>query len=241
MLKLYKYLSPDRVEILQNCLTRYTPPGALNDPFEMRLAPWFKSLFPPNAVHRYSGKIANVTKITEWMEKDFHKGLLVFCLTERNDNHLMWSHYAANHQGFVIGFNSEHPCFNERRGPHDEFRHLKKVEYRNIRPNQAKDYSVVDVLLTKSKEWEHEQEWRIFRMAKDADEVKDPDAPYPVYLFRFPPEAIVEVILGRNMSEENREGILSIVKNSSHLHHVSLLQACLVDEDYQIRFKKITL
>lgn len=112
MLKLYKYLLPDRVEILQNCLTRYTPPGALNEPFEMRLAPWFKSLFPPNAVHRYSGKIANVTKITEWMEKDFHKGLLVFCLTE-------------------------------------------------------------------SKEREHEQEWRIFRMAKDAAEVKDPDAPYP--------------------------------------------------------------
>lgn len=33
---LYKYLHPDRVDILKNCLIRYTPSQAFNDPFEVK-------------------------------------------------------------------------------------------------------------------------------------------------------------------------------------------------------------
>ena len=33
---LYKYFGPDRVSVLQNCLVRYSPLGAFNDPFEGR-------------------------------------------------------------------------------------------------------------------------------------------------------------------------------------------------------------
>ena len=31
---LYKYFGPDRINVLQNCLLRYSPLGAFNDPFE---------------------------------------------------------------------------------------------------------------------------------------------------------------------------------------------------------------
>lgn len=33
---LYKYLAPDRIDILQKRRIRFTPPGAFNDPFEFR-------------------------------------------------------------------------------------------------------------------------------------------------------------------------------------------------------------
>ena len=33
---LYKYLAPDRIDVLQNRRIRFTPPGAFNDPFEFR-------------------------------------------------------------------------------------------------------------------------------------------------------------------------------------------------------------
>lgn len=33
---LYKYLTPDRIDVLQNCMVRYTQPGAFNDPFEVK-------------------------------------------------------------------------------------------------------------------------------------------------------------------------------------------------------------
>jgi hypothetical protein len=39
---LFKYLRPDRVDVLQRCEIRFTQPGALNDPFELR--PQFEEL-----------------------------------------------------------------------------------------------------------------------------------------------------------------------------------------------------
>lgn len=36
MQMLYKYLHPDRIDVLQNCLIRFTQPRAFNDPFELK-------------------------------------------------------------------------------------------------------------------------------------------------------------------------------------------------------------
>ena len=41
-MKLYKYLRPDRIDVITNLELRFTQPGALNDPFELR--PQFQSL-----------------------------------------------------------------------------------------------------------------------------------------------------------------------------------------------------
>ena len=45
---LYKYVIPDRIDILNNRYIRFTQPSALNDPFE--LLPMFEELFPENIV-----------------------------------------------------------------------------------------------------------------------------------------------------------------------------------------------
>ena len=44
--KLYKYLAPERIDILKNQLIRFTQPSALNDPFELQ--PMFEELFSEN-------------------------------------------------------------------------------------------------------------------------------------------------------------------------------------------------
>ncbi len=44
--KLYKYVIPDRIDILKNQLIRFTQPSALNDPFE--LCPIFDKMFSEN-------------------------------------------------------------------------------------------------------------------------------------------------------------------------------------------------
>lgn len=41
---MYKYGTPERLDVLRNALIRYTQPAALNDPFELR--PFFDSLVP---------------------------------------------------------------------------------------------------------------------------------------------------------------------------------------------------
>ena len=35
-MKLYKYLPPERIDVLTDCRIRYTQPGAFNDPFEVK-------------------------------------------------------------------------------------------------------------------------------------------------------------------------------------------------------------
>src|SRR5260221_496044 len=45
---LFKYIRPDRIDVVEGCEIRFTQPGALNDPFELR--PQFESLIAEAAV-----------------------------------------------------------------------------------------------------------------------------------------------------------------------------------------------
>ena len=47
---LYKYVHPDRIDILKNFQLRFSSPAALNDPFEMK--PVIASLAPSNEILR---------------------------------------------------------------------------------------------------------------------------------------------------------------------------------------------
>lgn len=42
-MSIYKYLAPDRIDVLRNARIRFTQPNALNDPFELK--PFFKTIF----------------------------------------------------------------------------------------------------------------------------------------------------------------------------------------------------
>jgi len=93
-----------------------------------------------------------------------------FCgLSETPDNVLMWSHYAANHTGIVLGID-----FSEMVGTH----HLQKVNYVSDLPKfdpvklalfMDGDDSQVDYLFkdlsVKSADWSYEREWRIWLKA----------------------------------------------------------------------------
>ncbi len=51
----------------------------------------------------------------------------ILCFTEKNDNLLMWSHYANSHKGFVLEFYPEHQFFDRRKNDHQLAEHLRKV------------------------------------------------------------------------------------------------------------------
>jgi hypothetical protein len=54
----------------------------------------------------------------------------ILCLTERLDDILMWSHYAENHTGFVIGFDTEKTAFFKHKSDEPgEIGELRKVNY----------------------------------------------------------------------------------------------------------------
>jgi len=141
---LYKYLPPERIDVLENMGLRFSPPSQFNDTFDTHyLVPKSQGL---------TGKAARSM---------LKNRLGILCLTERPNNHLMWVHYASNHTGFVLGFNARASFFQENN------RVLRKVVYQNA----PKVLSEADasVCFYKSDEWTYEQEWRCVREFQNAE------------------------------------------------------------------------
>lgn len=141
---LYKYLPPERIDILENMQLRFSRPSEFNDTFDTQY-------LVPRA--QGSKGIADRFKL--------RNQLGILCLTERSDNHLMWVHYARNHTGFILGFNAKASFFREND------RKLKKVIYQN-RPQVLLDADI-KACFCKSDEWEHEQEWRCVRRFQSSE------------------------------------------------------------------------
>jgi hypothetical protein len=129
----------------------------------------------------------------------------VLCLSSAWDSAPMWSHYSADHSGFCIGFESSDPflgnfLFGMTTGP-------VAVEY-------VSDPLVVNALefferqrlryFRKELAWSYEHEYRVLKWLPDANQVLDVK-PWPIHLFRFPPKAIREVILGYAMQRDVQE------------------------------------
>lgn len=87
-------------------------------------------------------------------------------LSETPDNLLMWAHYTAEHSGFVIGFDVDHPSWKaleETRG--ERATSPVRIIYSAERPKRAtlKDVQPTDIWSIKSGEWKYEREWRLTR------------------------------------------------------------------------------
>ncbi|MEQ8909388.1 MAG: DUF2971 domain-containing protein [Vicingaceae bacterium] len=91
-----------------------------------------------------------------------------FCsLSETKDDIKMWSHYASNHKGFVVGFK-----FTKNQIDHhfQKVRYVNKVPQLNVRKfaefmngkYHHLSYLLSDVSV-KSTDWKSEKEWRIWR------------------------------------------------------------------------------
>lgn len=176
-------------------------------------------------------------KITQLMSSTFDKALGAFCLSEVPDSLLMWSHYGASHAGFVLEFDARHAYFHQQKGPDDEFRHLRRIEYREARPSaNLTDFDGVDVFLVKSGHWAYEREWRIFRALEEADLVI-PAEPYIFHLFRFPPDVLRSVILGARATNETVASVQEVLRANSELKHVRLRRARADESHFLLRIE----
>lgn len=147
-----------------------------------------------------------MTATSQSLDRVFNQSVGIFCLSELSDSLLMWSHYADNHRGLVVGFDSEHAFFSKRRSEEDEFGFLRQVEYSRERPKVIlADTSSSVWFQTKSADWSYEREWRIVRVLSQAEH-RIEVAPFPVCLFEFPADCVLEIILGmRSTAELSKE------------------------------------
>ncbi len=139
---------------------------------------------------------AAIQKLSPLIDGFFNQNVGVLCLSEVRDSILMWGHYTHNHRGFVVGFDSDHPFFCSRRSSEDEFGFLRRVDYSSRRPEvMLTDTESPVWFSTKSEQWSYEKEWRVVRLLSEAQHRID-GSPFPICLFEFAPDAVLEIIVG---------------------------------------------
>lgn len=157
--------------------------------------------------------------------QDASKLIVVLCLSSVNNSIPMWSHYGNHHKGIVIGLNANDPCFGFGSG-------IQKVLYRSRRvavdPLGELSSALIakkagEIILTKSKEWDYEQEYRISFPKRDVIGHADHDGQI-THLVDIWPQVIREVILGCCISTEYERQVREILR-LRRFSHVALLRA----------------
>ena len=187
---LYKYMPAqseealERLEAILRGRIYYSSPASFNDPFEMSamfdapsqdevmaLLDETGSLVDLHVSKSARAKIYQQVQATlgtkrvvsrEWIES-----VGVLCLTTSPDDLLMWAHYAQNHTGICLGFDSGFEPFST----------AQPVRYQEGRARVApldtasREQQLVEkVLFVKSPHWRYESEWRCIKRPVREDE-----------------------------------------------------------------------
>lgn len=164
---LYKYLDAQGAEtMLRNGNLQFTNATRLNDPFDCHPGLIDFSKISPEQAQPW-GREDTLSLKAHPYERNRERAWIC-CLSKINNSLPMWTFYAKNHTGVCIGLDIEKvkPHIHYMLGTM-VFNDCWDVEYRDViekpdffkRDNQ--DFFMYQIL-TKAKEWEYEQEVRMF-------------------------------------------------------------------------------
>jgi hypothetical protein len=124
----------------------------------------------------------------------------VACFSRKNDDLLMWSHYADGHRGFCLEFDGTlEPFFLARQVKY--LGEIPKLNPIQILTNSEKDHLFEVLKLTKAQCWSYEEEWRLCH--------KEANRPYGYHY-----DALTGVYFGAAMPPASREIIALILQGS---------------------------
>ncbi len=250
--RLFKYRSIDSLGLRQLIVEKkiwLSSPTNMNDPFDcwpsfrpmssltrkQFLDDWARNTslpFPPSALPEVRRRLeaTQPENCLEVITRETVATMGIYSMSATRENLLLWSHYADQHRGFCIEFDSEGPS-----------RHVISdavgVEYQSDRPVLGRfdvdrltrlpgDVSVADkVLLTKSADWQYEREFRVIEPGSDRYLDLDEDSVAAFYVGARANDRTVEHI--RDLISEGRRNI-------------PLYRARLSDREYRLDFIAIT-
>jgi len=151
-------------------------------------------------------------KYLEDFEKDtcerLNEQFGIACLSKKNDNILMWSHYANCHTGICLGFN-KYKLFYDTEAV---FKHVKYSEDLPMLSLFEDVYTYYSKLIgTKSILWDYEKEYRLSKTN------------FANQIAKLQKQTIEEVILGAKMDQNIKFNIIDYIKEN--LPHVKVYDA----------------
>lgn len=224
---LYRYRSLDgaskaRVrDSILNSIHYFSSPKAFNDPFDCRPVFQFNAT-KAEIIKYYEGVIArqaphlsreqrrteartrmadpridprnpkNLENFYQLYDQMVTSKIGVLCLSACSNDILMWSHYANSHRGICLQFYAQGNTFETS----------QPVRYKEMRPavnpvSQSHDEMLDHAIFTKADHWKYEQEWRLIQYKKQG-----------AGIYSTPSEALVGVILGAQILDEDKRDVL---------------------------------
>ncbi|MBL0883576.1 MAG: DUF2971 domain-containing protein [Chitinophagaceae bacterium] len=206
---LYKYrpLNENTDKIFTESSLWFSSPLDFNDPFdcqheldtnntEEEIIEYLKAQdgVPQETIILAAKNMMSDPKRWEELNKDIIQKKInetgILCLSKKNDDILMWSHYSDCHRGIVLGFDLSQDL--------DFFAPVISIKYEKEYPvyNYLRDKNkFADILIRqKSDHWSYEQEYRVVKMNQTG-------------AVKFKKETLKEVIFGCKCKNEEIERI----------------------------------
>lgn len=172
-------------------------------------------------------KLKSLTNKDELIKtyNNFVSKIGIYCLSEKNDDLLMWAHYSDAHRGLCLEFEA----FTEGSFFWEAFSVIYQEDYPIVnimRIEKADEFR--KALLTKSTHWDYELERRVLKMENEGGPG----------VYNFPPERLTGVIFGALMEDRDKETVKSWIK--AYPSEIAIYQAALNGQKYQLDVNKIT-
>ena len=168
-------------------------------------------------------------------EHRLNEKLGILSLSRRSNSIVMWAHYAANHTGFILGFDQRHAFFQRQSDDYSDIGALQDVEYsaERLKVPMGEIRGQPRLFLRKNIDWIYEAEVRLIRCLEKAAERIDTKS-LPVCLFDIPKDCITSLIFGLDCPEDQRIAITGKIRMDADLKHVHLHQARLDKHSFSI-------
>jgi hypothetical protein len=248
----YKYVTPERVDVLTTGRLRFTQAAALNDPFEThpcltllresfeerarKLVDSVQGRF--NATSIVAGRIMIPKKVRDGSPSSsaiWPKSILCSVSQEKGVTYLsglIMPTLIADSSLALIPIPFFHREKPRTMTPLDEVRYSNKrpvmPPFEEITPENVHQL----VFLTKSEHWAYEEELRMFAQPRTANGVETDSRGFNIYLFDLTTDIVVEIIFGLLMSPNIKHEIAAIVEN--RYPDIELYETTLNETDFDL-------
>ncbi len=252
-MKLYKYYSlskRDRVEdLLKKRMIFHQNPSKFNDPFEMEhraitseklitsLEHQVRQEFPQYTNEQFDEamKIAKANfaaneDLAEVRVKDFinRKEFIeptVACFSAVRDSLLMWAHYASDHKGVCLEFDTDLCGLDGDLYEVSYSEDLPIIDIYEFISRAAEDRDVKkESILTKSKDWSYEKGYR--SISFDANKYKE-----------FNLQGLTGIVLGARIDSDNKKWLFDLIKEENI--NINIEQASTSKYKFELVFSKV--
>ncbi len=181
----------------------------------------------------------NVYKVGQELISLLGDNFGVLSLSRTETSLLMWSHYAEEGKGIVIGFDENHTFFRQRDMKGNTIQPIPvvySVKRSQIVPGEERYYE--KLLCEKPLDWAYEEEERLFRtfLSKEGAIGKDLYG-QDIILSDLPKETVVFIYLGYNVSEATENRVFKALKTNQIKCRVYHSHLCR--DEYRVKFNEV--